>query len=206
MKNILFVAFSHTLTQSQIDGFNSQFAKPYYQEGCPLGGEEPSGFDATIVSLAQGSATNPTGYFWWDNNSGLEVTQDVDHNKHLHKGVKTSRFQFLMSNIPARADLEQVQALAKKIVGEAIKVGATHFFCVGEPTLTLWANVIASNQLGFGVQGDNVWANDFVQLRPGAGLICIQSTTERKSVETTQPDGSVLKTAVFNHVQWREMF
>ena len=37
-------------------------------------------------------------------------------------------------------------------------------------------------------------------------MVCIQSTTERRSVEVTNPDGSVTKTAVFQHVQWRPMF
>lgn len=90
----------------------------------------------------------------------------------------------LTKAIPADADLSYILSLKNKILAEACDSNATHFFCVGEPTLTMHCNLEA-NVIGFK---------------------CVQSTTERKSVDVPQPDGSILKTAVFQHVQWREMF
>ena len=142
----LFVAFSHSLTPSQFEGFKAQ-----YGEG-------------KIVTLA-------------------EVAPEL---------------QKQMSNIPATASLVEIQELAKAIVAEAVKAGATHFFCTGEPTLTMWANLYAS-RIAFD-------AIDGIVFRKPSGLTCIQSTTERRSVEVTNPDGTVTKTNVFQHVQWRKMF
>jgi hypothetical protein len=59
---------------------------------------------------------------------------------------------------------------------------ATHLFVAGEPSLFLHCCLIAKGHMKV-----------------------VQSTTERVSTETTQPDGTVLKTAVFKHVQWREI-
>ena len=162
----LFVAFSHQLTQGQINGFKMQYGD--LLDGCHA--EDPQGYDVEIVSLK-------------DSNPELQAA---------------------MSAIPATAALKQVQTLAKKIVTEAIWIGATHFFCTGEPTLTMWANLYASGNGGF----DFSKASSMVawsEFRGGV-LKCIQSTTERKSSEVVQPDGTVKKTQIFNHVQWREMF
>lgn len=135
MKKILFVAFSHTLTEAQKEGWDS------------------------IVTLA-------------------EVAPELQ-----------TRF----SQVPATATLHEIQELACDVVRVAQKAKATHFFCVGEPTLCTWANLYAA---------------DIYTHRDGdvtaAEMTCVQSTTERVSVETTQPDGTVVKTAVFKHVQWRE--
>jgi len=140
MKNKkLFVAFSHVLTESQVEGFNSQFGKDH---------------EDSIVTL-----------------------KEVD-----------PELQAQMSAISATATLEEIQLLALRIVSEAIMEEATHFYCTGEPTLTMWANLYAHYK------------------NAHTSLVCIQSTTERKSVELVNPDGSVTKTTVFQHVQWREMF
>lgn len=159
MKNmpILFVAFSHTLTQSQIDGFFAQ-----YGEG-------------KIVTLR-------------------EVAPEL---------------QAQMSQIPATASISDIQELAKAIVAEAVKAGATHFFMVGEPTLTMWANLYAGMSK-WGNRSIHVWSDDpYAGIMPffiDKPMVCIQSTTERRSVDELQPDGSVKKMAIFSHVMWREMF
>lgn len=153
----LFVAMSHTLTQSQIDGFTAQYDV------------------ATIVTLK-------------------EVAPEL---------------QAQMSQIPATSTLGEIQSLAKAIVAEAIKAGATHFYCVGEPTLTMWANLYASQYKEkeyWKVRSQSFDDCDFEENPCPTGLTCIQSTTERKSVETHNPDGTVTKTAVFEHVQWRKLF
>ena len=187
MNTVLFVAFSHSLTASQIEGFKMQYGTPYYQEGCGAGGEEPSAFDAKIVNLA-------------------EVAPEL---------------QKQMSAIPATATLGDIQELAKAIVAEAVKVGATHFFCTGEPTLTMWANLYANQLPPYEAAIESsiesaIEVLDYIHNNPKdfivdyrpviTKMLCIQSTTERRSVEVTNPDGTVTKTAVFQHVQWRKMF
>lgn len=104
------------------------------------------------------------------------------------------------SQIPATATLQEIQALAAEVVAEAVKAGATHFVCQGEPTLAMWANLFAHG----GMTNDNI----VYSLSDGdmSGMTCISSTTERTSVDVPQADGSVLKTAVFKHVQWRNLF
>lgn len=87
------------------------------------------------------------------------------------------------SNLNPNALLLEVKALAGQIVEEAKKVKATHFSFAGEPSLFFWATMFANE----------------------AGLCVLQSTTERVSVETPNPDGTVVKTSVFRHVQWRQI-
>lgn len=88
------------------------------------------------------------------------------------------------SQVSADATLLDIKELASVVVAEAIAAKATHILVTGEPTLMLHANLMAHE----------------------LGLVCVQSTTQRDTVETVQPDGSVTKTQVFRHVQWREMF
>jgi len=180
MKNTttLFVAFSHNLTPSQIEGFKMQYGTfvpaEYMLEGNGgievEGGMEmtcPAYYDANIVTLN-------------------EVEPELQQK---------------MKNIPANATLVEIQELAKAIVAEAVKAGASHFFCTGEPTLTLWANLYAGNHCFLKYRKD---IEDYLPF--GKELKCIQSTTERTSVEEVQKDGSVVKRSIFNHIQWREMF
>ena len=163
----LFVAFSHSLTTSQVEGFFTQ-----YGEG-------------KIITLA-------------------DVAPELQKN---------------MGNIPATATLVEIQDLAKAIVAEAVKAGATHFFCTGEPTLTMWANLIANGNISSNWRLNPTGFNGLLDLFPLVvkkkkvhnytvyqKLSVIQSTTERRSIEVTNPDGSVTKTQIFQHVQWREMF
>lgn len=187
----LFVAFSHTLTQSQIDGFNRQYGNIIYAPEYLPTEKIAVGYDTNIVTLAE----------------------------------VAPKLQKQMSNIPATATLEEIQNLAKAIVAEAVKVGATHFYCVGEPTLFWWANSYAAchfelqmHQKDEPVQLNEVWsyathtkgfAHTFktIEGQQCPPLICIQSTTERRTVEVTNPDTQeVTKTQVFQHVMWREMF
>ena len=92
--------------------------------------------------------------------------------------------------IPAAATINNIKDLAWDVVETAKLQGATHFFCTGEPTLMLHANLAAHH----GTVG--------VKMR------CVQSTTERTSIETPDPNNPniVHKTQVFKHVQWRDMF
>jgi hypothetical protein len=100
-----------------------------------------------------------------------------------------------MGQIPAQWGAHDIIGLAKQIVAEADKSLATHFCCLGQPSLFLWANLIASGRAHF--------------INPAFGsykLICVESTTERISTETKLNDGSVIKTSTFRHVQWRKIF
>ena len=168
---VLFVAFSHTLTQSQIDGFKNQYGVINSDNDLFTPGE----MLANIITL-----------------------KDV-----------APELQAQMSQIPATATLLEIQELAKAIVAEAVKAGATHFFITGEPTLTMWTNLYAGMS-SWGNSSIHAWSDDpHASITPfflEKGLVCIQSTTERRAIEVTNPDGTVTKTAVFQHVQWREMF
>jgi len=67
------------------------------------------------------------------------------------------------------ASLAEVQELADKVVKCAADNNATHFYCVGEPTLTTWANIYADNSfngsyLEYPIMGENF-----------RSMICIQS-------------------------------
>jgi hypothetical protein len=175
----LFVACSHTLTDSQYRGFIHQF------------GSEWAEYDE----------------------DGVVINGTYEHNcKFVTLNAVAPELQKQMSNIPATATLGEIQELAKAIVVEAVKYGATHFFCTGEPTLTMWANIYASGEfeqgldLGYlafqlGIQKPNEFKGS-----ESFAMKCIQSTTERKGVEVTNADGSVTKTQIFSHVMWREMF
>jgi hypothetical protein len=99
-------------------------------------------------------------------------------------GEVDPELQKQFSQVPAIATTDEVVDLASGIVGQAIGHCATHIYVAGEPTLALHASIMAHE----------------------AGLCVVQSTTERRSTEVVQPDGSVLKTAVFAHVQWRRVF
>lgn len=98
--------------------------------------------------------------------------------------VVSADLKKLTSQVSPDATLLEIKELAEKVVAEAIEAKATHILVAGEPTLMLHANLLAHKK----------------------GLNCVQSTTRRDTVETPQADGSVVKTQIFRHVQWREMF
>jgi len=88
------------------------------------------------------------------------------------------------SQVPAQASTEDIFYLAAKVVDRAIKAGASHFYVAGEPGVVVRASILAKL----------------------ADIKVVQSTTARDSVEEIQEDGTVKKTAVFKHVQWRSVF
>jgi hypothetical protein len=95
-----------------------------------------------------------------------------------------AEMQSKVSQIPASATYVDIIKLATDIVDMAQECGAKFFMIAGEPTLVLHASILAKN----------------------CGMEVVQSTTERISSEILQEDGSILKTAVFQHVQWRKVF
>jgi len=106
--------------------------------------------------------------------------------------------------------LDQVMDLAKEVVKCASDNGATHFYCVGEPTLTMWANIYAHYWLGYPDHTTSDWLSvatntilDTPEVKP---MKCVQSTTQRISQDIPQEDGSLRKISTFSHVQWRELF
>lgn len=186
---ILFVAFSHTLTEKQVEDFKLNYGKFVGDLNYPNEQFDSRAYEIEIVTL-----------------------KEVD-----------PLLQNQVSNVPADSDLSYIKELAKAVVAEAIKVKATHFYVAGEPTLVMWCNLYAS-QLGnhngnasfekpYKTSNGIEWKKYYDEVEGKLenpplpkSMVCIQSTTERKSVENTQADGTVLKTAVFKHVQWRRIF
>lgn len=96
-----------------------------------------------------------------------------------------------ISAVSSAATLTEIQHLAKAIVAEAVKADATHFFCTGEPVLTMWANLYAAkHQEMLFAQGqvsesgrgwcDNTQKTFDTRHKP---MTCIQSTPEGKWTE-----------------------
>ena len=93
--------------------------------------------------------------------------------------------------VSSEAAPTEKQHLAKAIVAEAVRAGATHFFCAGESTLAMWANLYAAkHQEMIFAQGQvsesgrgwcaNTQKTFDARHKP---MICIQSTTEGKWTE-----------------------
>ena len=80
-----------------------------------------------------------------------------------------------------RLTSQEVREIAYLIVQEGIENECTAIAMTGEPMLTF-----------------HVW-----DIARAYKLEVLQSTTERKTMEVKQPDGSMLKTQIFDHVQWR---
>ena len=119
--------------------------------------------------------------------------------------------QTVFSQVPATATLTDLQKLANDIVAVAKANDCSIFFCTGESTVAMWANIYASDfqqAVGelIGLDMGHECPNHTPLCSPALGMYCVTSTTERKSVEVTNPDGTVTKTAVFQHIQWRGMF
>lgn len=104
------------------------------------------------------------------------------------------QLQRQFSQVDPRATTKEIQDLARRVIDCALAVcgdepeDVSRFHCIlaaGEPTLAFWIAHIAHFDHTFRV---------------------VQSTTERQSVEAVQSDGSIIKTAIFQHVQWRSMF
>lgn len=116
------------------------------------------------------------------------------------------------SNIDPNCSISHIQYLAAQVVVLAVLAECTHFCCQGEPGLAMWANLMAR---GYVTVSDNhtkfiinkgfdtiELANEYIYPR----MTCVTSTTQRESIDVHQPDGSVVKSAVFKHVMWRELF
>ena len=124
--------------------------------------------------------------------------------------------QVQFSQVPADGNPSDIRNLAKSVVKEAWKVKADFFFCTGEPSVMMWANLYASEKFHFNMGGTNaldpvtgeylVYMDINDEKDNSYPMHCVQSTTERKSQEITLPDGTVKKTQVFKHVQWRTLF
>jgi hypothetical protein len=111
------------------------------------------------------------------------------------------------SAISGLATLAEVQELAKEVVAEAIEAGASYFVCMGEPTLAMWANLYAGGEaLSLSSHCDCGASYPQCGCAIGGTMTCLASTTERSSVDTPQPDGSIKTTATFKHCAWRSMF
>lgn len=147
----------------------------------------------------------------------LSPSQKKGWDEIVNLGDVSPELQAKMSKIPADATLSEIQKLAVDIVQTAICAKCTHFFCTGEPTLTMWANLIASGEY-IPESGANNTVKGSISsvymshMHYGANrlinkvFVCVQSTTERVSTEVANTDGTVTKTQVFKHVQWRNMF
>jgi len=111
------------------------------------------------------------------------------------------------SAISGLATLAEVQELAKEMVAEAIEAGASYFVCMGEPTLAMWANIYAGGEaLSLGSYCDCGASYPQCGCAIGGTMTCLASTTERSSVDTPQPDGSIKTVATFKHCAWRAIF
>ena len=98
------------------------------------------------------------------------------------------------------AAIVDIKELADKVVKCAADYNATHFYCTGEPTLAMWANIYANNWLSPAGSDVLPMGESFPY------MTCVQSTTQRTSVDEVQSDGSIKKLSIFSHVQWREIF
>lgn len=113
--------------------------------------------------------------------SDAQKTLGIDEIVSL--GESNPELQKMVSNVDPEATPQHIMVLAQNLINEASKANATHFYMAGEPALFLYSTLFANKY----------------------GLKVVQSTTKRESVETTKPDGTVIKTAIFKHVQWREL-
>lgn len=124
------------------------------------------------------------------------------------------------SNIDPNCSISHIQHLAAQVVVLAVLAESTHFCCQGEPGLQLWANLMAHGIVEY-VDGDIhttcsiveknqgwevIQMKDLDPVYPYPSMKCITSATKRESIDVHQPDGSVVKSAVFKHVMWRELF
>ena len=79
---------------------------------------------------------------------------------------------------------KELRSIAFELVKEAQSLDCEFIAMTGEPALTF-----------------HIWT---IALKNSIGLL--QSTTKRDTIEKVQDDGSVVKTQIFKHVQWREIW
>ena len=121
-----------------------------------------------------------------DAKSALKVTEIVNLPEDLKK---------IWSQVPANISTEQVKTHIKPILqwlhelcycDEHHMANYDYFnyiICAGSRSACCYIDFFAYNK----------------------GCAVVESCTERKSVEKIMPDGTVTKTAIFEHLQWREI-
>lgn len=111
----------------------------------------------------------------------------------------------IMTAFPASASFEDAKQVARNIVAQAIAHECEYLYFAGEPAIQMAVYDVIGGELMEWDEDHYIY--NFLPLRDywalGKKLTLIQSTTERVSSEVIQPDGTVLKTATFKHVQWR---
>jgi len=114
----------------------------------------------------------------------LTQAQILDLTDNGYEAVVSKEFLKLGCNrlVPTLTSLELAK-IARQLINEAEALGCEGVAMTGEPMLTF-----------------HVW-----NLASSSDLFVLQSTTERNTIEKVQDDGSVVKTQVFNHVQWRRL-
>ena len=95
----------------------------------------------------------------------------------------TQAIAMAAKNVDPKASTQEIRNLAANIVRLALEKNCTHLLCMGEPSLFFATVTLAKLN----------------------GITCCVATTERISQEITLPDGSVKKTNVFSHVQFRDL-
>ena len=114
----------------------------------------------------------------------LTLEQRQDLQKKGYNAVISKKYMELGCNrLAPTLTSKDLRGLAIQLVKEAKQRGCNAVAMTGEPMLTYF-----------------VWREALAQ-----DLNVLQSTTERKTTEVIQEDGSVLKTQVFAHVQWRKL-
>lgn len=94
-------------------------------------------------------------------------------------------------NVPANMDTAGVIELATQLCG---KIGEFYNRCDGQ------------NAEGYiTIQGEFSLCKAVFDALYGEDVKFVFPTTERKAVETLNPDGTTTKTAIFEFVRWREM-
>lgn len=87
------------------------------------------------------------------------------------------------SQVSPLATQREVIQLAIEVIAEATACEATHIFMVGE--FSLFFNVTFEARM--------------------VGITSVVATSERVSKDEVQPDGTVKKVSIFNHIGWRRV-
>ena len=89
---------------------------------------------------------------------------------------------YKMPMVDPSASAEEAMSLARDIAAKVVGAGGRGAFVAGEFSLTV----------------------ALVAALRACGVRCFTATTSREVVETTAPDGAVVKISVFRFVRWRE--
>lgn len=187
----LFVALGHNLSDAEVASFNGE-----------------------IVSLSDGSSSNPFGY-WAASWATGEMVDALGRDGALWQPVLGAQ----MGEFPS--ELRGIKDLARRIVIEAVVAGATHFYISGEPTLCMWANLYAAGRVpvqynsrgaSAGADMGELMCHGFIGANgnwPGqldGRLICIRPVTELVNFDTPNRDGTLVGGYFPRHSQWLDVF